>query len=314
MSGSSCISGGMGEEEQTSGTVLMVRPAAFGFHAEAARSNAFARPAEVDAGAALREFEGLAEGLDRAGIEVLVLEDKPGPAKPDAVFPNNWVSFHGDGTMVLYPMATDARRLERDVPGVRALLEASGFAIRRTVDLSGMEADGRFLEGTGSLILDRPRRRAFANVSARTDPLAVAGFDEQLGFSTFLFDARDRSGQPIYHTNVLLSLGTEFAVLCTDVVPEDQRARLKAALQEDRMLIEVDHEQMRQFACNIIQLKGRGGPVLAMSSAARRSYRPEQRRMLERFGELGDADIPTIEQIGGGSVRCMIADVHLPRR
>jgi len=302
-------------EEQTSGTVLMVRPASFGFHAEAAQSNAFANEVgDADLGAALREFDGLAEALDTAGVDVLVLDDSREPPKPDAVFPNNWVSFHADGTMVLYPMATVARRLERDPARLRALLASSGFEVRRVIDLSALEEAGHFLEGTGSLVLDRPRRRAFANLSPRTDAGAVAEFDQKLGYSTFVFEAHDRSGKPIYHANVLLSLGSRFALLCTDAVAEQYRDRLKDELEATgRSLIEVDYEQMRHFACNIIELEGRNGPVIALSAAARRSYHPDQLRQLESFGELVGADIPTIEAVGGGSVRCMIADVHLPR-
>lgn len=301
-------------EAQTSGTVFLVRPARFGFHAEAARSNVFARRTEVDPGAALREFDALAEALDQAGVETLVLQDSSEPAKPDAVFPNNWVSFHPDGTLVLYPMATAARRLERDPEGARALLSSRGFEVRRLIDLSPLEQGGRFLEGTGSLVLDRPRRRAFASLGPRTDESAVAEFDRQLGFETFLFHARDHAGQPIYHTNVLLSLGSRFALLCSECVDRDDRPRLMAELEASgRRLVEVSYEQMRRFACNIIELQGRGGPLIALSSTARRSYSPGQLRQLESFGALVEADIPTIEAVGGGSVRCMIADVHLPR-
>jgi hypothetical protein len=164
-------------------------------------------------------------------------------------------------------------------------------------------------------VLDRPGRRAFASRSIRTDPAVAAAFDEALGYETFLFDAFDRSGLPIYHTNVLLSLGTRFVLVCTDVVPEDQRAALIERIEAGgRTLIEVDYAQLRQFACNLIELRSRGGdPVIAVSSAARRSLRPDQLRLLESFGTLAESDIPTIEAVGGGSVRCMIADVHLPR-
>lgn len=302
------------KEAQTSGTVLMVRPASFGFHAEAAESNVFAH-ASIGVDAALSEFDAVAEALDNAGVEVLVLEDTPDPSKPDAVFPNNWVSFHADGTMVLYPMATEARRLERDPDRLKALLGSAGFEVRRVIDLSFHERHGHFLEGTGSLVLDRPNRRAYANLSPRTDAAVIADFDDRLDYSTLLFDAHDRSGRPIYHTNVAMSFGAKFAVLCTEAVAPEYREILIGEIETaGRTLIEVDYDQMRNFACNLIELKGRGGPVIALSSAARRTYRPEQLRVLERFGELVEADIPTIEAVGGGSLRCMVADVHLPRR
>ena len=302
------------EEAQTSGTVLMVRPARFGFHAEAAESNVFAH-AGADVSAALHEFDAVVEALDNAGVEVLVLEDTPDPPKPDAVFPNNWVSFHADGTMVLYPMATEARRLERAPDRLKARLQSAGFEVRRVIDLSFHEKHGHFLEGTGSLVLDRPQRRAYANLSPRTDAAVIADFDDRLDYSTLLFDAHDRSGRPIYHTNVAMSFGAKFAVLCTEAVAPEHREILVGEIETGgRTLVEVEYQQMRNFACNLIELKGRGGPVIALSSTARRSYRPEQLRVLERFGELVEADLPTIEAVGGGSLRCMVADVHLPRR
>ena len=304
----------MSSEAQTAGTVLMVEPAAFGFHAEAAESNTFARAGVEAADAAISEFHGLAEALARAGVEILKLEDSEEPKKPDAIFPNNWVSFHEDGTVVLYPMATEARRLERNFEGLRNLLVKAGFDIRNVIDLSFHERHGHFLEGTGSLILDRPQRRAYANLSPRTDAVVIADFDDRLDYSTLVFDARDRSGKPIYHTNVLMSLGVRFAVLCNEAVAEEYREVLIGEIESSgRTLIEVDYEQMRQFGCNVIELRGSGGPVIALSSAARRSFRPDQLRSLESFGELVEAGIPTIEAVGGGSVRCMIADVHLPR-
>lgn len=304
----------MSEDGQTSGTVLMVRPKSFGFHAEAARSNVFASDSNADLDAAVREFDGVVDALTKAGVEVLLLDDSADPAKPDAVFPNNWVTFHADGTMVLYPMANEARRLERNPEALTKLLQSEGFEIRQVIDLSFHERHGHFLEGTGSLVLDRVRRRAFANLSPRTDAAVIADFDDRLDYSTLIFDARDRSGRPIYHTNVALSFGARFAMLCTEAIASDFRELLIGEIEADgRTLIEVEYEQMRQFACNLIELRGRDGPVIALSSAALRSYRPDQRSVLEGFGELVEADIPTIEAVGGGSVRCMITDIHLPR-
>ena len=304
-------------EPQTADAVLLVRPAAFGFHAEAAASNAFAvHSADVGVRAhAIREVDRLARRLDDAGIEVLLLDDRPDPGKPDAVFPNNWVSFHADGTLALYPMATERRRLERETIEVSRLLTANGFSIRRTVDLTSHEEAGSFLEGTGSLILDRPRRRAFASRSIRTDPDAVAAFEHALGFDTLLFDAADHAGRPIYHTNVLLSLGTDWAILCTEAVAEADRTAVRDAIAASgRSLVEVGFEQMRQFCCNILELRSRtGDPVIALSHAALKALTPDQRRALEAFATLADTRVPTIEAVGGGSVRCMIAEVHLPR-
>lgn len=307
-----------GGEKQSSSTVLMVRPAAFGFNAEAAKTNLFSHaPADADfVSRAVSEFECVARRLSDAGVEVLVLEDSAEPAKPDAVFPNNWFSTHADGTLVLYPMSTEPRRLERRQAELVDLLEQRDFRVERTVDLSRLEEGGCFLEGTGSLVLDRPRRCAFAALGPRTHPDAVDEFDRALGYSTFLFDAADRAGRPIYHTNVLLSLGTRFALLCVEAVFPDQRRGLVERIEESgRTVIPLGIEQMSAFGCNLIELEnGRGEPVVALSSAAKACLRPDQLRALETLGgELLDADIPTIERVGGGGVRCMIADVHLPR-
>ncbi len=304
--------------KQTSNAVLMVRPASFGFNPETAATNAFATGAADPQLALLaeREFDAVAERLSNAGIELCILEDSPDPPRPDAAFPNNWVSFHADGTIVLYPMAAPTRRLERRPEALIELLANHGFAAGRTIDLTRHEAEQRFLEGTGSLVLDRPRRRAYAALGPRTDREVVAEFDAQLGYSTFLFDAADRKGRPIYHTNVLLSLSTRFALLCIEAVVESRRHVLIEKLEESgRTVIPVDYDQMRRFTCNAIELENkRGERVLALSSTARSGFRPEQIRALETLGgELVDADIPTIERVGGGSVRCMIADIHLPR-
>lgn len=304
-------------ERQASGAVLLVRPACFGFNPETAASNAFASSAGGNvADAVLREFDAVAQRLGDAGVAVLVLEDTPEPPKPDAIFPNNWVSFHADGTMVIYPMESASRQREREPERLAALLRQSGFEVRRTVDLSHHERHGRFLEGTGSLVLDRPGLRAYANLSPRTDPHVIADFDDRLDYTTLLFDARDRSGRPIYHTNVLLSLGTRLAVLCTEAVAEEYRAVLIDEIEATgRRVVEVDFEQLKSFACNLIELKNdRGDPVIAISAAAKASLRPDQIKSLESFGELLDVPIPTIERVGGGSIRCMIADIHLPRR
>lgn len=307
-----------GTEAQAAGAVMLVRPACFGFNAEAAVSNVFSR-ASADPGVQAKvaaEFESVARTLADAGVEVLILDDSAEPAKPDAVFPNNWFSTHADGTLVLYPMATAARRPERRVEAVRTLLEASGFEIRRVVDLTDNEEQDRFLEGTGSLVLDRPRRRAYANRSPRTDPAVVAQFDRELGYSTFVFDARDPGGRAIYHTNVLLSLGTRFAALCPEAVAAEDRRALSAGIEESgRTIVEMNFAEIRRFACNLLELRSQAGdPVIALSSRAVASLRTDQRRALEGFGALVEVAIPTIESVGGGSVRCMIAEIHLPRR
>jgi hypothetical protein len=304
-------------EPQCASAVLLVRPAAFGFNAEAAQSNVFAH-SSIDAYVekkASAEFDTLERQLSGAGVEVLVLDDTPSPPKPDAVFPNNWFSTHADGTLVVYPMATVPRRLERRVEEVAALLDRRGFEVRQVVDLSGNEDRGRFLEGTGSLVLDRPRRRAYANSSPRTDAQVVAEFDRRLGFSTLLFDARDPGGRAIYHTNVLLSLGTRFAIACPEAVAPEHRDVLLAELEESgRTILALSFAQLRRFGCNLLELRSTTGePVIALSAKALSNLNPEQVRILEGFGSLIAPAIPTIEAVGGGSVRCMIAEICLPR-
>lgn len=306
-------------EQQSANAVLLVRPAAFGFNAEAARSNVFSHASSDPqyASRALAEFDALAGRLTDAGVELVVLDDTIDPAKPDAVFPNNWMSTHSDGTIVLYPMSTAPRRLERQrADEVVSLLASRGFQVRHTVDLSSHEQSGRFLEGTGSLVLDRIRRRAYANRSGRTDPEVVAHFDRELGYSTLVFDARDPGDRPIYHTNVLLSLGTRFAVLCTEAVAREDRKRLIEDIEASgRTIVELSFAQLRRFGCNLLELRNaKGDSLIALSSKAKSNLRPDQLSRLEVLGgELVDADIPTIEAVGGGSVRCMIAEIHLPK-
>ncbi len=304
-------------ETQSADAVLLVRPAAFGFNAEAARSNVFAHqsPDPEVARKALAEFDSLALRLSDCGVEVLVLDDTREPVKPDALFPNNWLSFHGDGTMALYPMASSLRRLERRPREVRKLVERAGFRVDHVVDLAGHESSGTFLEGTGSLILDHPRRRAFANLSQRTDRTAIEDFDRQLGYRTLVFEARDPGGRPIYHTNVLLSLGTRFAAICPEAIVPGDRSRVMEAIEESgRAIVEMTFAQLRRFGCNLLELRSQNGEaVIALSAKALASLRPDQVRALEAFGTLAETDVPTIEAVGGGSVRCMIAEVHLPR-
>lgn len=307
----------MRDQSQTSDTVLLVRPACFGFHAEAAQSNAFASPGENVGEAALAEFDGLRARLEAAGVRCVTLDDSEDDTRPDATFPNNWVSFHGDGSVIVYPMATRARRLERRLDAVAALVGADGFRIGPVIDLSSLEDRGEYLEGTGSLVLDRPNSLAFACRSPRTTDGAVSDWEKATGWDVILFDAADRDGRPVYHTNVLLSLGTSFALLCADAIAPADRDRVIAAIEDSgRTLINVSLDQMERFACNAIELRATDArPMVALSTTALDSLSTDQRETLERLGgELVAVPIPTIERVGGGSVRCMIAEVHLPRR
>jgi hypothetical protein len=304
-------------ESQCAEAVLMVRPARFGANPETAESNRFqhAEPIADDAVLAVREFDGLARKLTDAGVQVVVAEDPPEPAKPDACFPNNWVSFHADGTVVLYPMLAPSRRAERR-PEHLAAVERAGFRSARTIDLTPCEARGEFLEGTGSLVLDRVSRVAYACLSPRTTPGALAAFCAALGYRAVAFDALGPDGRAIYHTNVLMAVGAGFSVLCAGTIPDAaQRSAVLGELADSgHEVIEIDVEEMNHFAGNLLALRARdGGARIAMSATAWRSLAPAKRSRLERHGAIVTAPIPTIEWEGGGSVRCMIAEVFLPR-
>jgi hypothetical protein len=310
------------QEPQSAAAVLMVRPARFGFNPQTAASNVFQEntlPHGADAaaihGAALAEFDALAEGLARAGVQVVVARDTLHPAKPDAIFPNNWVSFHRDGTVVLYPMMAPNRRLERRDEVLSEVAAAGAFRITRTVDLCHREELGQYLEGTGSLVLDRPQHLAYANISARTDLDALGEFAQQLDYELVTFESVDR-GKPIYHTNVMMAIGAGFVVLCAESIVETRsRDAVRAMLVAGgREIVEISLAQMRAFAGNVLELAPPGSRVIALSTTAWGSLDAHQRRTLEKHGNVLAAEIPVIEQFGGGGVRCMLAEVHLPPR
>ncbi|MCI0433792.1 MAG: arginine deiminase-related protein [Gemmatimonadetes bacterium] len=300
----------------------MIRPARFGSNPATAASNRFqfqdtGVPPHEAQSRALAEFEGVAAALAGAGVEVCVVDDTPEPAKPDAVFPNNWVSFHADGTVVLYPMLAESRRQERREEILSRLVREHGFRITRTIDLSWHERDERYLEGTGSLVLDRPNRLAFACLSPRTHLDALGDFAQQLDYEVVSFDAVDACGVPIYHTNVLLCLGESFAVLCGATIRDESRraALLRIIAGSGHDTLDITLEQMTAFAGNMLELRSRGGePIVVLSARALDALTREQRSRLEHHGRLLVVSIPTIERYGGGSVRCMLAEVHLPRR
>jgi len=286
-----------------------VRPAAFGWNAETAASNAFqSRPAGADVAAqALREFDGLVAALDAAGVGTVVVPDTPVPVKPDAVFPNNWFSTHPDGSVVLYPMEAANRRLERRRDVLEKVLGTGRF-----IDLSPLEQDNQFLEGTGSLIIDHARLQAWASLSSRTHPQAIAEFTKRTGIAVHSFRTADPHGRPYYHTNVLLSLGERFAVFCPAALPDPaERKAVADGIAATRELIELTPEQVGAFAANILELRSsRGHPVIALSATARRSLTAPQLRRLHSQGEIVALPIPTIETVGGGSVRCMLAELY----
>ncbi len=306
---------------QTTDAVLMVRPAAFGWNPETAGSNAFQRPGSGPAGPrqvhALAEFDRLVEALAAAGPTVHALGE-PGPwACPDAVFPNNWVSMHRDGTVVLYPMMAPNRRRERRMELIARLEEQGGYAVERLVDLTHHELAGRFLEGTGSVVFDHVARVAYACRSPRTDESVLGELCEELRYEPVAFDATDESGVPVYHTNVLLSIGTRFAIVCGTAIAGRQRGALLERLQASgRRVVTIEYAQMAGFAGNALELRTAGGTaVLVLAASAWQSFGPAGREVLrDCVDAIVASPVPTIEQLGGGSVRCMIAEVFLPRR
>jgi hypothetical protein len=299
----------------------MLRPASFGFNPQTAGSNAFQQrphtPADAEAqGLALEEFEGLANALQRTGVEVLIAPDTSQPAKPDAIFPNNWVSFHFDGTVALYPMLAPNRRWERREDVLEQVVREGRFHVSRTVDLSHREAEGKFLEGTGSLVLDRAHRVAYASLSPRTDLDVLGEFAQLLDYDLVTFEGRDGTGQPVYHTNVVMAIGTRFAVVCGEAIahPPHREAVFNKLQAAGHDIVDISLRQMQEFAGNLLELEAAGGRVIALSTTGWRSLEAAQRRVLESHADLVPVSIPTIERIGGGGVRCMLAELHLPKR
>lgn len=291
--------------------VWMIRPHAFARNPQTAVTNAFqAQDVEQDgvAASARAEFDGFVAALRGVGVPVAVTEDTPEPVTPDAVFPNNWVSFHDDGTVVLYPMLTPNRQHEVRPDAVAEMAAQHGFTITRTVDLR--DQDG-VLEGTGSLVLDRPQRIAYAALSPRTDRALAEAWCAELGYTLHAFPALDAGGRPIYHTNVMMSVDPRFAVVCTESVPEGpDRSRLLDALGQDgRVVVEISLDQMGSMAGNVLGL----GDVIALSTQAHGAFTEAQRAVLAGVAPLVHAPLDTIETHGGGSARCMLAEVFLPR-
>ena len=306
-------------EPQLASAVLMIRPANFFNNPLTAASNRFqgktAASRDDQQQAAEREFDGLAAKLRDAGVNVIVVDDTPEPTTPDAIFPNNWISTHADGTIVLYPMEAENRRTERRSDIVEQLGGEAGFRVSRVIDLSAHELEGRHLEGTGSLVLDRPNRIAYACLSSRTNLDALGDFAQQLDYDVVAFEAVDRSGAPIYHTNVMMSVGRELAIVCEESIRNDeQRRAVRLSLESTgHDVISLSYSQVESFAGNMLELQAAGGQrVLVMSAAAERSLEDAQRKIIEQQLTIVSADIDNIEKSAGGSVRCMLAEIHLP--
>ena len=297
---------------------MMIRPAAFDYNPQTAASNrmqAAVQGSASAAAAATDEFDAAVTALRSAGVQVCVVADEPVPPKPDAVFPNNWVSWHADGTVVLYPMQAPNRRLERRRDILESVAERCGYRIARVLDLSGFEEQGRFLEGTGSLVLDHVGRWAFACRSSRTDETLVRHWAESLGYRPVVFDAVDAAGAPFYHTNVMLSIGCRVVVVAADsIVPADKERVLAALSAGAREIITIDQVAVAGFAANMLELACAGGRTVLALSARAEPLLPQAARARLAAGtdQILPLSIPTIERLGGGSVRCMLAEVFSP--
>jgi hypothetical protein len=301
---------------QTTSHILMIRPVNFTFNPETAVNNAFQSAATADAQQkARREFDEFVRLLRNSGVDVTVVEDTPEPYTPDSIFPNNWISFHENGLVCLYPMYAVNRRLERKP----AVIEQLGkiFHIDRIIDLTPYEKQGRFLEGTGSMVLDRDFKIAYACLSPRTDEIVLRDFCSQTGYTAEIFNAVDANRQPIYHTNVMMCVADRYVVACVDSIPEPgERAHFIQTVQSTgKQLIPITLDQMNRFAGNMLQVNDLAGErLLVMSSEACNSLTTDQISHLGSFNIILHADLDTIETNGGGSARCMMAEIHLEPR
>ncbi|QCP54927.1 amidinotransferase [Trinickia violacea] len=306
---------------QAPAAVVMIRPHGFLPNPETAADNAFQRTAVAAdaietaslAAAARDEVSAAARALTAAGVRVHVFDDHGENGTPDSVFPNNWFSTHPGGHVALYPMHSANRRRERRADIIEML--KAEYRVQDVIDYSGLEYDDVFLEGTGAMVLDHIARIAYTARSRRADPVALERFCTHFNFEPICFDTADAHGQPIYHTNVMMSVATEFALVGFDlIVDAARRDEIHRRLAETgRTVIALDNAQIASFAGNALELSGRDGRVLALSRRAFECLSPRQRKLIERSAQLLPLDVPTIE-MAGGSVRCMLAGIHLARR
>ena len=308
---------------QITDTILMVRPVNFRMNEQTAVNNYYQKvledvTPETVQSRALKEFDEFVNKLRSAGIQVIVFQDTKNPDTPDSIFPNNWISFHENGDVVLYPMFAENRRLERD-ENVLKLLEKEGFIIHNIIDYTSAETENVFLEGTGSLLLDRQHRKAYCALSPRADEELLIEFCEDFDYAPVIFHANQSvNGErlAIYHTNVMMCLGEDFSVICLNSIDDkSERKNVIKQLKEDgKEVIDITELQLSSFAGNMLQVAGKKGKkFIIMSSAAHQSLTDKQISSLEKHGEIISSSLDTIEACGGGSARCMMAEVFLPK-
>jgi hypothetical protein len=299
---------------QTTSKVLMIRPLHFVYNAETAVNNSFQVKGDQEnlTGKAVQEFDTFVNALQDQGIDVTVVEDSPDPHTPDAIFPNNWISFHSSGIYCLYPMFAPNRRKERKAEVISIVQKK--FHYDHLVDFTGYESENLFLEGTGSMVLDREKRLAYACLSPRTSEVVLQDFCNKLNYQAVVFHAVNETGQAIYHTNVMMCVADRYVVICLDSIrdPSEKKHVEESILRSGKEMIPISNSQMNQFAGNMLQLEDEHKEkILIMSSAAWNALLPEQTEKLAKYNRIMHASLRQIETNGGGSARCMIAEIHL---
>lgn len=297
---------------QTTSKVLMVRPSHFAFNEETAQNNCFQQRGahENVHKEAITQFDSLVSALRANDVDVIVVQDTSEPWTPDSIFPNNWFSSHISGELVLYPMFAKNRQAERK-PEILKLLRRK-MNHPKLVDLTHWEAKGLFLEGTGSMILDRDKNIAYACRSERTSEEVLNDFCNKMGFDAVVFDAYDKVGNPIYHTNVMMEVGTQVAIICLESIKSEvERNRVVSRLTETgKVIVDISLDQVEHFAGNMLEVKSRNrNPIMVMSASARKSLTAEQEQVIGTYNKIESVDLSTIESNGGGSARCMIAEI-----
>lgn len=310
--------------KQTTNAILMIRPVAFRMNEQTAVNNYYQKvleglsPATVNA-AAQQEFDQFVQKLKEVGVEVIVVEDTRLPDTPDSIFPNNWISFHENKDVVLYPMFAENRRQERR-EDILDILEENGFEIENVVDYTAAEIDGYFLEGTGSMIIDRVHQKVYCALSPRADEELLIEFCEDFELTPVIFEAFqtvEAKRKHMYHTNVMMCIGEKFAVICSDAIDDKKERKmvLDNLKADGKELIFISEEQVNNFAGNMLQVTGSNEKsYIVMSKSARESLDSSQVKQLEKYGAILSANLDTIEACGGGSARCMMAEIFLPKR
>lgn len=292
----------------------MVRPVRFAFNKETAGNNHFQQENNAqDVGEkAISEFDTFVKSLRANDVDVTVVNDTPEPWTPDSIFPNNWFSSHLSGALVLYPMFAENRRLERKPQMLNLLRRQMNHT--KLIDLTHWENQNEFLEGTGSMILDRDKRVAYCCRSVRTSEKVLADFCSQMNYDAVVFDATDTQNQPIYHTNVMMCIGTQVAIICLEAIKsEEERNKVTARLQAaGKIIVDISLNQVTKFAGNMLEIKSRNGnPLMVISASAREALTTEQERTISTYTKIISSDLKTIETNGGGSARCMIAEIFV---